>query len=707
MHRLNVGVITAGVKTTTNFFNKTNKDDKMRSLDNQILKLLSNNDITFFIPPYQRNYEWDEEMCAILFKDIEKVATNQNTQHFFGTIIYYAESTILGQPDKYILVDGQQRLTTTMLFLIAARDCITDEFLKNTIDSKYLKNNNVSGDVEYKIKLKQVESDWKAYKNIILGEHLDENDKKSTVFENYKFFKSKLEKLDQDHIRKLIEQGLVNFNIVTIQLEPERNPWEKPQEIFESMNSLGKPLSLADLVRNYLLLGKSSAQQNNLYHNFWLKIEQNLIGDNKAFSVSSFIRDYMQLVDMTSYKKATDANFKELYRDFKDLFDDYDHELLLRILSKYSKEYAVLAGYKYSGNLKIDQKIADLKTIESSGFYSFILGLLHLRTESKLNDNDTLGILNAVFIYISRRRIMRLTQGENKNAPTLVKYFDMLIEADDKEATMLEILSNQQYALRLPNDNDITTYLSSTGSNFYNLKSSKFLQSLIEEKLTKNRPSLNDKLLQIEHIMPQRLDDQWRNELGEKYQEIHDSYLNNIGNLTLIRHNQELSNHSFRSKKEIYENNSGMQIAKNKITDQQQWAEEQIRNRAEYLIRIITKQILPLSENLKISNNYTTEKRTVSNKLSFESLDLIGKTIVFFDDANIMAEVIGNKDVKFEDKVWKLSPLTREIETRKNRRNRSGAYWGVNMWKYEGRTLEEWMNEIKITENEFEENEAE
>lgn len=677
----------------------------MRSLDNQILKLLSNNDVTFFIPPYQRNYEWGEEMCEILYKDIEKVANSRNTQHFFGTVIYYAESTILGQPDKYILVDGQQRLTTTMLFLIAARDCITDDSLKNTIDSKYLKNNNVSGDVEYKIKLKQVESDWKAYKNIILGEHLDDSDKKSNVFKNYKFLKSKLDKLEQNYIRDLIEKGLVNFNIVTIQLEPERNHWEKPQEIFESMNSLGKPLSLSDLVRNYLLLGKTSAQQNNLYHNFWLKIEQNLSGDNNAFSVSAFIRDYMQLIDISSYKKATDSNHKELYRDFKDLFSDDNHEQLIKKLAEYSNEYAILASYKSSGNVKIDMKIADLKVIESSGFYSFILGILHLRTEQKINDNDTLAILEAIFIYIARRRILRITQAENKNAPLLVKYFDDLIDAEDKEATMLDILSNQQYALRLPNDNDITTYLSSSESNFYNLRSSKFLQSLIEEKLTRTRPALNDKLLQIEHIMPQTLNDTWKNELGENYQEIHDNYLNNIGNLTLIRHNQELSNHSFRGKKEIYENNAGMQIAKNKITDQQNWGEEQIKNRAEYLIKIIIENILPIGDNLKTSNNYSTEKRSIGNRLSFESLDLIGKTIVYFDDANIVADVIGNKEVKFEDKIWRLSPLTREIETRKNRRNRSGAYWGVNMWKYEGRTLEEWMNEIKNYEVEVEENE--
>lgn len=679
----------------------------MRSLDNQILKLLSNNDVTFFIPPYQRNYEWDTEMCEIMYKDIEKVAKSSNYQHFFGTIIYYAESTILGQPDKYILVDGQQRLTTTMLFLIAARDCINDDSLRLTIDTKYLKNNNVSGDVEFKIKLKQVETDWKAYKNIILGEHLEDSDKKSTVFKNYKFFKTKLEKLEQNNIRDLIEKGLVNFNIVTIQLEPERNHWEKPQEIFESMNSLGKPLSLADLVRNYLLLGKSSTQQNNLYHNYWMKIEQNLSGENNSFSVSAFIRDYMQLIDIASYKKATDANHKELYRDFKDLFGDDNHEHLIKNLAEYSNEYAILASYKSSGNNKIDSRIIDLKIVESSGFYSFILGILHLRTENKLDENDTLAILDAIFIYIARRRILRIAQGENKNAPLLVKYFNDLIEATNKISKMLEILSNQQFALRLPNDNDIKTYLSSPESNFYNLRSSKFIQSLIEENLTRNRPALNDKLLQVEHIMPQTLNETWKNELGNNYQEVHDNYLNNIGNLTLIRHNQELSNHSFKDKKAIYENNAGMQIAKNKITDQQNWGEQQIKNRANYLIKIIIENILPIVDNLKTSNNYSTEKRSIGNRLSFEALNLIGKIIIYFDDDNITAEVISDKEIKFENKVWRLSPLTREIETRKNRRNRSGAYWGVNMWKYQGRTLEEWMDEIKNFESEEEENDIE
>lgn len=81
---------------------------------------------------------------------------------------------------------------------------------------------------------------------------------------------------------------------------------------------------------------------------------------------------------------------------------------------------------------------------------------------------------------------------------------------------------------------------------------------------------------------------------------------------------------------------------------------------------------------------------------------ILWETLVYYDDENIIAKVVGDKEVEFEDKVWRLSPLTREMETRKNRRNPSGAYWGINMWKYQGRTLEDWMNEIRDYESELE-----
>ena len=138
-----------------------------------LLGMLSNNDVTFYIPPYQRNYEWDNEQCLVFLEDIIKTARlnlkGQITEHFFGTVTYFQSEHVFGQPDKLILIDGQQRITTTMLFLIALRDIIADESLKAFVDQKYLKNNNAVGEGEYKIKLKQVETDWESYKKIVLG----------------------------------------------------------------------------------------------------------------------------------------------------------------------------------------------------------------------------------------------------------------------------------------------------------------------------------------------------------------------------------------------------------------------------------------------------------------------------------------------------------------------------------------------------------
>ena len=235
--------------------------------EKSLLELLSNNDVTFFIPPYQRNYEWEKEQCEVFLNDIIRVTNNnreaRESKHFFGTVTFFQTNTAFGQPKKLVLIDGQQRVTTTMLFLVALRDLITDDRLKQFIESKYLKNDNVSDDSEYKIKLKQVETDWKAYCDIILGNHFDKS-KNSAIYRNYAYFKNELGKIEENAdftLTDVIELGLNKFSVVTVELQPDSNPWENPQEIFESMNSLGKPLTLADLVRNYLLLGIEPKEQ--------------------------------------------------------------------------------------------------------------------------------------------------------------------------------------------------------------------------------------------------------------------------------------------------------------------------------------------------------------------------------------------------------------------------------------------------------------
>lgn len=651
--------------------------------ESKLLNMLSNNDVTFFIPPYQRNYEWTDDQCQVFLDDVLKTyeasTSGKHVEHFFGTITFFQTEAAFGQPNRLVLIDGQQRITTTMLFLVALRDLLGVQDLGSYIDSKYLKNNNVSGDVEYKVKLKQVETDWVAYKKIILSGQLTDSEKNSAVYRNYRFFCNKLTELlaGGNDLKAIIEKGLNRFSVITIELQPDKNPWENPQEIFESMNSLGKPLSLADLVRNYLLLGLDPDTQSFLYSQYWLHIEKTLPGH-----VSDFIRDYMQAREKRAFLKATESNYKELYSLFKKTFSQTNAKTLLKDLSDCATIYAyVLPGGK-SGDKQIDRILDDLSRLNVTTAYSFLLELLRAWNNGRFTAQGIVDILEAFRIYCLRRRLIALTNAENKSFPALAARIPELEKATDKKEAMFDILSKQESNLRLPNDVELSRYLET--ANFYNYKYCKFYLSLVEESITKSRPDQTDEKLQTEHIMPRTLSDAWRQELGENADEIHQELVNTIGNLTLIRHNQELGQKVFSEKKKIYEEKAGLQLAKSHITNHSKWNSKTIKQRTAWIVKYMLDDVLPIPDHRRRINNYAAKE---GGGLSFQDLQLIGLDINFIGDPTIVAHVIGDTDVEFEGKKWKLSPLTREIQKRKGRQNASGAYQGSKYWEYEGLRL--------------------
>ena len=658
----------------------------MKPNETKLLDILSNNDVTFFIPPYQRNYEWTDDQCKVFYEDILKTAGRNKSgtysEHFFGSVTYFQTEAVFGQPSKLVLIDGQQRITTTMLFLVALRDILGDE-LGDFIDSKYLKNNRVSGDNEYKIKLKQVETDWVAYKNIILSDPLTDKEKESAVYRNYKYFFNKLTSYQEEggDLGVLVDKGLSKFSVITIELDPEKNAWENPQEIFESMNSLGKPLSLADLVRNYLLLGLNANKQDFLYNQYWLHIEKSVPGQ-----VSDFIRDYMQAKEHRSFLKAKESNYKELYSLFKKMFEKSDAQNLLKDLSESATLYAMILPGGASGNSDIDRLLQDLNRLNVTTAYSFLLELLKEWHHERLSDHDLCDILDVFRIYNLRRRIIALSAAENKNYPLLANWIPELESANDKRDKMFEILSRQESNLRLPNDIELSRHMQTM--NFYNFKYCKFVLSLVEERITRSMPDLTDPHLQTEHIMPQNLNDAWKLELGPDFETIHQEFVNTIGNLTLIRHNQELGQKKFSEKKDTYENLAGLQIAKTKIIDQDKWDENAIRQRAEWIISYLLTNVLPIPERMRKVNNFIAKE---GRRMSFQDLQLIGLNISFIGDPSITARVVSDKEVEFEGKKWRLSPLTREIQTRKGKVSPSGAYQGAQFWEYDSIKLADIM----------------
>lgn len=267
-----------------------------------------------------------------------------------------------------------------------------------------------------------------------------------------------------------------------------------------------------------------------------------------------------------------------------------------------------------------------------------------------------------------------MVQAENKAFPRYANYITQLENAPDKRKAMLAILVHQENRLRLPNDIEMAKYLES--ANFYNLQYCRFILSLIEEKLTKNRP--DDKLIQVEHIMPQTLNDDWRNELGPDFSQIHQEYVNTIGNLTLIRHNQELGNKSFVIKKDLYENKAGLQIARKEITNRSKWNKDSILNRTKWIISYLLTEVLPIPDEMRRTSNFKNTKG-----LSFLELQMIGETIDFIPDPTYTAKVVSDKEVEFEGKRWKLSPLTAELFTRIGTVDKSRTYQGARYWEYD------------------------
>jgi len=388
--------------------------------ETKLLQMLSNHNVTFFIPPYQRNYEWTDEQCQVFLDDVKKTyeanASGKNSEHFFGSITFFQTQAAFGQPNKLVLIDGQQRITTTMLFLVALRDIVGNADIGQFIDAHYLKNNAVAGDTEYKIKLKQVETDWVAYKNIILSEEMTMTEKNSAVYRNYKYFFNKLSDYKEDGVdlSALIEKGLNKFSVITIELQPDRNAWENPQEIFESMNSLGKPLSLADLVRNYLLLGLNADTQEFLYSQYWMHIEKVIPGQ-----VSNFIRDFMQAYEGKSFSKASEGNYKELYGLFKKIFAGSNAQFLLKDLSENATIYSSIISDETTGSKEIDRDLHDLRVLNVTTAYSFLLVLLKEWKNKEFSTRDITDILGAFKVYCLRKRLIALAAAENKNFPVL------------------------------------------------------------------------------------------------------------------------------------------------------------------------------------------------------------------------------------------------------------------------------------------------
>ena len=525
----------------------------------KLLEFIGNGKKTFNIPVYQRNYDWKEEQCRKLFEDIQNIVkSDYEIEHFLGTVVFVSSKSEMNF-NEYVLIDGQQRITSIMLLLKVLHEKVTDENDKEEIWEEYLINKRAPEE-NLRIRLKPVESDGMPYKKLI-----EENDISltSNVCKNYRLFEKLIQ--ESNYSAEEIYKALGKIELVYIQLEKGKKS-ENPQMIFESLNSTGLSLTQGDLIRNYLLMNHEYEKQKMLYKNFWLEIEKRITNEK----ISDFVRDYLTM------KNGSISNKDKVYDDFKKYIkqnnENMDEEGILEELKTYSEYYSWFLNGN-SPNNKINEKLSEFRYLINTTVYPLILSVFEDTYSYKnINENELFDILNLLISYIFRRSVCGYTTNSlNKVFASIV----VLLKSKDIYKQIEKGLMSKSF----PGDEEFRAEF--IKCNFYKKGTEfcKYTLKLLE--IFENKEQTDMENITIEHIMPQTLNSEWRIELGSKFEQIHSEYINTIGNLTLTGYNPELSNKNFELKKRYYEE-SNIKMSR-EIANYDKWKDTEIKDRAEQL----------------------------------------------------------------------------------------------------------------------------
>ena len=547
----------------------------MKAGEKEFLRFLEGSDKNFIIPVYQRNYNWKKDQCKRLFDDLEEIVNSGFRTHFLGSIV-----SIYSMGQEYLIIDGQQRITTMSILLLAIYNVIKDQCINTNyliseekIMDAYLIN-KYSRDDNNRIKLKPIIEDRNAYNKLF------NNDKElveySNITNNYYYFYNRILEgsISVDDLFRAIEKLI----IVEIEL---KNGEDDPQLIFESLNSTGLDLSEADRIRNFVLMGEPSDIQEKFYNEYWYKIEK-----NTYYNVSNFIRDYLTI------KERYIPNKNKVYSSFRKYISDSGTSIeeILKDLLKFSKYYSYIVDAN-SENKKINEILSRINRLEIFVSYPFLLEVFDDYNRAILNTEQFKNVLKVIESFILRRVICDVpTNALNKIFMNLGREIKKYSDYKSKYDEILGyILINKKSSQRFPdNEEFIRMFLI---KDIYNLKAKNklYLLERLENYDNVERVNVEELVninkLNIEHIMPQTLTPKWKKDLGDKYEETHKKYLHTIGNITLTGYNSKLSNKCFAEKRDMDKGFKDSRLYLNKyLSTVYIWNEEEIIKRAKILL---------------------------------------------------------------------------------------------------------------------------
>ncbi|WP_352397222.1 DUF4268 domain-containing protein [[Clostridium] aminophilum] len=549
----------------------------MKGSECKFVKYMEGSDKRFVIPVYQRNYDWKMENCKQLYDDLVKIIQEGRTSHFFGSLVSVYNPD--GHNEEFLIIDGQQRLTTVSLLFLAMynlidKGVVTPETanLKQRIFEEYLVDKWKPE--ETRIKLKPVKNDQRAFGKLFddPADHIRE----SNLTVNYDYFYARIQK--QEITIDQLYDAICCLEIINIRLDKDDNP----QLIFESLNSTGLDLSEGDKIRNYILMGLPAKEQEEYYEKYWNKIEE-----CTKYDVSAFIRDYL------SVKQQAIPSQKKIYVTFKDYVDlaKIESEPLLSDMLSYAKRYQILLN-GHTGNKELNACIYRLNRLETTVTRPYFLEVLRLFDENKLDLSQVTEIFLMAENYLFRRTICDLpTNALNKIFLLLHRE---IVRYDGSEDNYVEkakyALITKKERARFPSDEEFSQAFIEQPIYQMHSKNKIYILERLENYGTAEDKDVyrhcDDGEYSIEHIMPQHLTPVWQKDLGDDYILIHETWLHRIANLTLTAYNSKYSNSSFTEKKTMENGFADSGIRLNAwIAKKDKWALSELEERSEYLKR--------------------------------------------------------------------------------------------------------------------------
>ncbi|MCX7421587.1 MAG: DUF262 and DUF1524 domain-containing protein [Planctomycetia bacterium] len=594
----------------------------MRAEDHPVTHLL-NGAKQFIVPIFQRDYSWGTKHCLQLWNDVVRVGKDANAKwHFLGSVVYVAAEDNSPGIGRWLVIDGQQRLTTLSLLLIALRNRIQQakegelpETLPSAeeVDDYYLRNRHGKEDRKNKLALRRM--DQETLVAIVDGKDVPKP-ASERVQKNFEFFVELIKDADLE----IVHNGIKKLVIVDVSLVRGQ---DDPQMIFESLNSTGLDLTQADLIRNFILMRQDADIQTQLYHDYWQPIER-AFGGRYRTDFDNFIRDYLTL----ALKPSKQFRKEDIYHQFRTFFyaaiENQQVGDILADIKRQGDYYAAFSlGQEEVGKLKEPfKRLRSLVEVASP----LMLRLYHCHKQAKtLTLDEFVEATELLESYVFRRVICEM---QTRNLGQIFASLAYRINESEPLLSLKVALARQGEARCFPTDDEFREALE-TRNIYHMTRTRNFLLDRLENDSDEKIDTVG---FSIEHVMPQNptLRAEWQAMLGPDWKQIQQTWLNRLGNVTLTAYNSEYSDRPFDEKKtakdkegnEVGFNSSPLRLNKF-VREQTQWTQKEIEQRGKELSARALKIWKPLGVDVAaVKKSELEEKKAQAAKYTIESLEL-------------------------------------------------------------------------------------